>query len=104
MSSHSLPVLLTTEAQDDFEDIRLYTRQKWGERQEAIYGAALLQALTSIGDNPGLGRRHDESGKEFRSYVVRQHVIYYRVTEGAVTVLRILHGRANARRALPGES
>ncbi|MFN8512949.1 MAG: type II toxin-antitoxin system RelE/ParE family toxin [Chloroflexia bacterium] len=30
----------------------------------------------------------------------RQHVIYYRATDDAVIIVRILHGRMDARRAL----
>lgn len=61
MSSRNRPVFLTAEAQDDFEALRLYTRQEWGEEQEAIYKGAILQALTTLGENDigltQLGRR-----------------------------------------------
>lgn len=56
MSSRNRPVFLTAEAQDDFEALRLYTRQEWGEEQEAIYKRAILQALTTLGENVALGR------------------------------------------------
>lgn len=100
MSSHSLPVLFTAEAQDDFEALRLYSRQEWGEEQEAIYTAALLQALGTIGENPAIGRPRREIAGDLRSYVVRQHIIYYRTTEDALIVMRILHTRRDVRRGL----
>ena len=100
MSSPSRVVLLTPEAQDDFEAIRLYTRQEWGEQQEAIYQAAILQALATLGENPALGRPRRDLVADLRVYPVRQHLVYYRVAEEAVLVVRILHGRMDARRAL----
>jgi len=100
MSSHSRAVFLTPEAQDDFEAIRLYTRQEWGDQQEAIYKAAILQALTTLGENPALGRLRRDLADDLRAYLVRQHVIYYRATDDAVIIVRILHGRMDARRAL----
>jgi len=103
MSSHSLPVLLTVEAQDDFEALRLYSQQEWGEEQEAIYSAAILQALGIIGENPAIGRPRREIANDLRAYVVRQHIIYYRTAESAVIVVRILHVRRDVRRGL-GES
>jgi plasmid stabilization system protein ParE len=38
----------------------------------------------------------------YRAYLVDQHLIIYRITHNAVIVLRVLHARADARRALRG--
>jgi len=100
MSAHSLPVLLTAEAQDDFEALRLYGRQEWGAEQEARYTAALLGALGIIGENPAIGRLRGEIADDLRSYVIRQHVIYYRAAEDAAIVVRILHARRDVQRGL----
>ncbi len=104
MSSHSLAIILSPEAQEDFEDIRVYTQREWGDQQETVYKAALLQALVTLSENPGLGRQRGDLGGELCSYVVRRHVIYYRLTEEALMVVRILHSRVDARRALGGVS
>ncbi len=100
MSSHSHAVLLTPEAQDDFEAIRLYTRREWGDQQEIIYRDTILQALITLGENPALGRLRRDLAEDLRAYLVRQHIVYYRTTEDAVIVVRILHNRMDARRAL----
>jgi len=80
MSSHSLPVLFTTEAQDDLEALRLYSRQEWGGEQEAIYTAALLRALGIIGENPAIRPRAPRDRR--RSALLRgaaaQHLLPHR--------------------------
>lgn len=96
MSSRNRTLLLTAEAQDDFEDIRLYTRQEWGERQEGQYAEALLQAMSTIRDNPAIGRLRADLDDDIRAYAVRQHQLFYRLTATAIIVLRILHRRADA--------
>jgi len=100
MSSPNRVVLLTPDAQDDLEAIRLYTRQEWGEQQEAIYQAALLQAFATLGENPALGRPRRDLASDLHAYLVRQHVVYYRTAQDAVIVIRILHGRTDVRRVL----
>lgn len=100
MSSPSLPVALAQAARDDLRDIELYTFAAWGERQWQAYEARLWQALESLGDNPGRGRTRDELVPGYRSLVVDQHVIFYQRLPTAIVVIRILHGHADARRAL----
>lgn len=100
MSSRNRPVFLTAEAQDDFEALRLYTRQEWGDEQEAAYKTAILQSLIVLGENAALGRQRRDLAIDLRAYLVRQHIIYYRLTEEALVVVRILHVRMDARRAL----
>src|SRR3954451_11278459 len=100
MSAPNLPLVFAPEARDDHEHIQSYTLREWGEQQWEDYEAALDQALTTIGDNPHIGRRRDDLRPGVRSYVVRQHVIYYRITESAIILLRIRHGRSDPRRAL----
>ena len=80
----------------------LSTLREWGEDQEALYAAELDRAFVALRNHPQLGRPRDDLRPGYRAYLVEQHVIYYRLTHTEIIVLRILHGRTNARRALLG--
>ena len=95
MSVPNLHLIIAPRARRDDESVLLYTLREWGEEQEAIYAAALRS-------HPRLGRARDDLRPGYRASLVEQHVIYYRLTSTAIVALRILHGRANARRALLG--
>ena len=46
-----------------------------------------------LGDNPHAGRRRDELRRGYRSFPVGDHLIFYRIMELGVAVMRVVHGR-----------
>ena len=46
-----------------------------------------------IGENPLLSRQRDELLPGLRSVIVRPHVIFFRIRDSVVEVIRVLHGR-----------
>jgi toxin ParE1/3/4 len=93
MSSRKLPVIVSPRAQADYEDILAYGLPTRGEEQALAYEAAIDGALDDLGAFPQIGRARDELSPGYRSYPVEQHVIYYRVSEAAVTVIGIQHSK-----------
>jgi toxin ParE1/3/4 len=91
MSARRPPVVLSQRAKQDFDDVLLYTRQRWGVEQRTIYRTKLSQALRRIGEYPELGASRDDLRPGLRALVVEQHVIFYRVEADRPRVLRILH-------------
>jgi toxin ParE1/3/4 len=102
MSSRSLPVDLSRRAQRDLRLILARTREEWGDAQEVVYAGALRRALLTLGDFPESGRAREDLAPGYRSLVVEQHVLFYQVEPRRVVVIRILHSRMDARRALRG--
>jgi toxin ParE1/3/4 len=101
MSAHNHPqVVLTRPARRDFRDILSYGRQRHGPEQEVRYVEAIDRALLLLGENPLLGRARDDLRPGLRGLPVEQHLIVYEVRRGVVRVLRILHQRMDAHRAL----
>jgi toxin ParE1/3/4 len=82
---------LSDDATLDFEDVLLYTQERWGADQRRRYRTRLFQAMRSLLDHPELGRSHDELFPGYRSLVVEQHVVYCRIEDEAIAVGRILH-------------
>jgi toxin ParE1/3/4 len=95
MLSHKRIVRLTSEAQDDFIEIRFYTQQQWGEIQRDRYEATLLQAIAALADFPEIGRRVPRFFSGCRVRPVEHHVLYYRIEGDVIEVVRILHERAD---------
>ena len=93
MSSPNHSLVLSTQAQADYEDILAQTLRTWGVRQHATYAALLDQALRSLQDNPHLGHRHRDLPERYRCLHVGRHLIVYRFTAGTVYVVRVLHDR-----------
>ena len=100
MSAPRARVTLTTEAWDDYHQLLLYTLQEWGEMQLVEYEAAFDRAFTMLGEHPTSGRARDDLRPGLRSFPVGRHVLYYAIRGRAVRILRILHSRMDARRAL----
>jgi toxin ParE1/3/4 len=46
-----------------------------------------------IGENPLLSRQRDELLPGLRSVIVRPQVIFFRIRDSALEVVRVLHGR-----------
>lgn len=103
MSARRLPVNFSPEAWDDLEDIALYSELTWGAEQKDQYLAALDRALLRLGDFPQLGRARDDLHPGYRSLPIEQHIAIYTVLPTEVYVLRILHGRMDARHAVQDE-
>jgi toxin ParE1/3/4 len=57
----------------------------------------LLREIDRIGEgireNPLLSRQRDELLPGLRSVIVRPHVIFFRIGDSVVEVVRVLHGR-----------
>ena len=52
----------------------------------------LYETMQMLADQSGAGRRRDELAPGLLSFPFGRHVIFYRVTRGALEVIRVLHG------------
>lgn len=101
MSARNVDVQLSRSALRDIDDILLYTRRTWGNRQWANYRAAIYRALETLSQHPEAGRPRDDRFPGCRSVQVEQHVIYFHQPRpGEIEVLRILHHRQDASAAV----
>ena len=96
MSARKAAIALQPEARRDIEDILVYRADQWGLAQRDVYRDEIGRTLEILRENPRLGRPRDEIAAGLRSFRIRQHVIYYRVTAGTVIVLRVMHGKMDA--------
>ena len=53
----------------------------------------LIHYFQLLGENPRAGRRRDELRPSYRSFPTGEYLIFYRITEPGVCVMRVVHGR-----------
>lgn len=83
---------LSIEADQDISDIYDYTYLEFGDDQAITYLADLEPVLLKLVDYPELGRARPEIRAGLRSFAYQNHVIFYRILETHIRVVRVLHG------------
>ncbi|MEZ9546518.1 MULTISPECIES: type II toxin-antitoxin system RelE/ParE family toxin [Vibrio] len=86
---------LSQKAADDFGDIYEYTFLNFGEDKADGYTEEMEQCLTVLSEDPFIGRDCSELRSGVRRHDHQKHVIFYRVREFDVFVIRILHQQMN---------
>ncbi len=92
MSARSRRLVLAPEAKRDFRDILMFTERRWDKEQRSRYKARLDQSLRDLTRFPARGRSRDDVLPGLRGLPVESHIVYYRVDDQAINVVRILHG------------
>jgi toxin ParE1/3/4 len=97
-----LSLLITDTAEDDLADIWTFIA---AENPDAAtrFVRDIHNHLLLLCDNPELGPRRDQLAEGLRAHFFRNYVIYYRVTNTSLTIMRVLHGARDAA-ALIGDS
>src|SRR5215207_792951 len=96
----SLRLRISAEARDDLRDLLQYTLETWGPDQRDRYRSQLLVALQQLTEYPLRGPARDDLRPNYRSLVVDQHILYYRVEPTAIRIVRIVHERRDVPREL----
>ncbi|EKU96603.1 plasmid stabilization system protein [Leptolyngbya sp. PCC 7375] len=80
-------------ADTDLFDIYVYTYQTWGASQAISYTAGLKSAIDRIAQEPTRPGTIDRSNlrQGYRSYHQQRHLIFYRVVENTIEIIRVLH-------------
>ena len=86
-------IVLSPRAQADLEDIWDYTAARWSEGQAERYIRDLWQAIETVAHDPRKGRACDGIRPGYRKYLVGVHVLFYRMFNDGVEIVRILHQR-----------
>ena len=91
---------LTRAARADLLEIWLYGAERWSTERADRYQDDMLRALTLIAAHPRIARERTGFGVSFRMHPHAAHLIFYRIVEGGVQILRIGHPRQNWRDVL----
>jgi toxin ParE1/3/4 len=91
---------LTPAAQRDLDAIFDYTVREWGLEQAVRYAAAIEKACARLARAPDFAQDCGDIRAGYRRAAVNRHVLYFRVEDYGIAVVRILHQRMDAPRHL----
>lgn len=91
---------LTNTAYADLKSIAEYTQTTWGIEQRREYLSRLDQSFHMIAENVGIGRNCDHIREGYYSRPVGKHLVFYRVENETVMIVRILHQSMDVDRQL----
>lgn len=83
--------LLSPLAENDLEDIWLYTYQAWSRDQADRYHASIISAIEGLASGDRKSRDASDIRESYRRYSAGRHVIFFRDDDDAIIVVRILH-------------
>ncbi len=79
-------------ADEDLEEIFIYTEEEFGSDQAVNYLIEFEEVFAQLVGNPELGRERNEIKKGLRSLPTGSHVVFYRILSDHIRVVRVLHG------------
>lgn len=91
---------LSPAAQDDLDGIFDYTAQQWGFEQAIRYTQAIADACARLAAAPLQSRDCGHIRPTYRCAAVGRHMLYFRVEDYGIAIVRILHVRMDAPRHL----
>jgi toxin ParE1/3/4 len=90
---------LSPRALADLEDIWSYTAARWSPEQAASYHAMIVAAFEGLAAGRKQGRPVDVRAG-YLKYPVGSHLVFYRLSEAGIDVIRLLHQRMDVSRHL----
>lgn len=86
-----LPFVISKKAISDLEEIWHYTVEKWSVEHADRYYNLIFDEINYICKNINAGKSMEHVRKGYRASKVKSHLIFYRVLEERIEIIRILH-------------
>jgi len=93
--------VLKPRAHADLDEIWDYTADRWGLEQAETYIRRLWKDIQTVADKPSLGQECAVVRPGYRKYPSGSHVLFYRLADDGIDVVRILHERIDYERHIP---
>lgn len=84
--------ILSEIADKDLEDIFDYTVDEFGFDQAEKYLLEIEEIFQNLIVNPQLGKKRDEIKQGLYSFPKDNHIIFYRILDNHIRIVRVLHG------------
>lgn len=78
-------------AENDLEQIWLYTFHEWGIEQADKYIRLLLARCSWLSENPRLGKRRDDIKPGYYCFPEGRHLIFYTIAKISIDIIGIPH-------------
>lgn len=83
---------LSEKADQDIDDIFVFTENKFGTDQAVTYVSEFDDVFKLLSTHPNSGKMRNEIKTGLRSFPHSSHMIFYRIFEDKIRIVRILHG------------
>lgn len=84
-------IIKSPKAEIDLEEIWRYSFKEWNERQADRYYDQLIEGIDNLKTNPKMGKSRESIRDGYRSIQINHHVIYYRLDNEIIDIIRVLH-------------
>ena len=85
--------IISKKAVSDLEAIWLYTVETWSVEQADRYYNLIFDEIAYICQNANAGKSMEHIRKGYRAAKVKSHLIFYKMSDNIIEVVRILHER-----------
>ncbi|HET8809228.1 MAG TPA: type II toxin-antitoxin system RelE/ParE family toxin [Flavobacteriaceae bacterium] len=83
---------LSLDAALDMEEIFDYSIEEFGAKQAHDYASKMHTLFLKLTEQPEIGRKRNEIKIGLRSLPIGEHIVFYRILNDKIRILRILHG------------
>ena len=104
MSGPQLPLKILPKAATDIKQILKYTQRVWGAEQRKQYKTEIERCLRDIQTTPSPRIRSEKCSDGYlRRHLDKKyrHYIFYKVTDEAILIMRLLHDSMDSNQHLP---
>lgn len=91
-------VRIRPQAEIDLIDIWQFIADDSMERADGFLDR-INNTVENLAKMPNMGRNRVEIARQLRSFPVGNYVIFYRIIEGGIEIVRVLHGSRDIERA-----
>ena len=91
---------ISQQALFDLNDIWEYTFHKWSKEQADRYYNLIFDEIEYISENSHLGISYEHIRKNYRASKIKSHLVFYRIENKSIEIIRILHQRMDLKRRL----
>jgi toxin ParE1/3/4 len=78
-------------AENDLEQIWLYTFHEWGIEQADKYIRTLLSRFSWLSKNPQLGKQRNDIKSGYYCFPEGRHLIFYTITKSGIHIIGVPH-------------
>lgn len=82
---------LYPKAVEDLESIYLYSTGEFGIKRTEDYILAIDTSFQHLADDPLISRKCDYIRPDLRAFNVGSHIIFLKITDYGIVVIRVLH-------------
>jgi toxin ParE1/3/4 len=83
--------VLSAEADEDIQEIYLYSSEHWGDTQATQYVDNLFNMFEALAVRPSMARARPETRNGIRGFRVGSHLVLFVETKTGIGIVRVLH-------------